>query len=79
MPSRTILSSIFVLAVLGSAGRALAQTGEFASQPPGSVVHQGYALQDAWQNARHRASVDPVKAPKLYRMESSEASKRRDK
>jgi hypothetical protein len=78
MPSRTILSSIFVLAVLGS-GHALAQTGEFASQPPGSVVHQGYALQDAWQNARHHASIDPVKAPKPYRMESSEASKRRDK
>ncbi len=79
------LSAILVLALLASAGHALAQTGEFAVQPPGSVVHQGYALQDWWQqqNARNRASagpsVEPAQGPKPRQMNSHETTKRRDK
>jgi hypothetical protein len=55
MQSRIPLSAILVLAMLASAGHGLAQTGEFANQPPGSVVHQGYALQDWWQSQRNGA------------------------
>jgi hypothetical protein len=53
MQSRITRSAILVLALLASAGHAFAQTGEFANQPPGSVVHQGYALQDWWQSQRN--------------------------
>src|SRR5580692_6501483 len=55
MPSRINLSALVLLAVLASAGHALAQTGEFANQPPGSVVHRGYELQDWWQSQRYGA------------------------
>jgi hypothetical protein len=82
MRSVTNFSAILVLAMLASAGNALAQTGEFANQPPGSVVHQGYALQDWWQNTRSRAAagpVEPVQGPKPRQMDSREAAKRRDK
>jgi len=77
------LSAILVLALLASAGHALAQTGEFANQPTGATVHQGYALQDWWQNARNRAStgpwVEPAQGPKPRQMNSYETTKRRDK
>lgn len=53
------VSAILVGALLASTVSVVAQTGEFASPVPGSVVHQGYALQDWWQNARKRAQVDP--------------------
>jgi hypothetical protein len=71
MQSRINLSAILVLAMLASAGHALAQTGEFASQPPGSVVHQGYALQDAWQNARNHPTVEPVQPRKPRKSSTS--------
>ena len=79
------LSAVLVLAALASAGQALAQTGEFANMPPGSVVHRGYELQDLWQqqNARNRALtspwVEPAQGPKPRPMNSSTATKRRDK
>jgi hypothetical protein len=64
MQSRINLSAIVLLAVLASAGSALAQTGEFANQPPGSVVHRGYELQDWWQSQRNGAheQAPPAKA-----------------
>jgi len=55
MQSCINLSAILTLVVLASTVSALAQTGEFANQPPGSVVHQGYALQDWWQSQRNGA------------------------
>jgi hypothetical protein len=77
------LSAILVLALLASAGSAFAQTGEFAVQPPGSVVHRGYALQDWYQNERNRASAgpwaEPTQGPKPRPMNSYETTKRRDK
>jgi hypothetical protein len=85
MQSPLKLSAILVFTVLASAGHALAQTGEFANQPTGTTVHQGYALQDWWQqqNARNRAStgpwVEPVQGPKPRQMNSDAAVKRRDK
>ena len=68
MQSRINLSAIVLLAMLAPAGGALAQTGEFANQPPGSVVHQGYALQDWWQSQRNGAreqapSAETMQAP----------------
>jgi hypothetical protein len=85
MQCRVKLSAVLVLAVLASAGQALAQTGEFANIPPGSVVHRGYELQDLWQqqNARNRALtspwIEPVRGPKPRQMNSDTATKRRDK
>ena len=68
MQSRVNLSAIVLLAMLAPAGGALAQTGEFANQPPGSVVHRGYALQDWWQSQRNGAreqapSAETMQAP----------------
>jgi hypothetical protein len=51
-----------VIVLLASTVSVVAQTGEFASPVPGSVVHQGYALQDWWQNARNRAPANPPAA-----------------
>jgi hypothetical protein len=83
MQSPINLSVILVLALLASAGHALAQTGEFPYQPPGSTVQRGYALQDWWQNARNRAfagpSVEPAQGPKPRQMNSYENTKRHDK
>jgi hypothetical protein len=85
MQSPMKLSAILVLALVASAGHALAQTGEFANQPTGATVHQGYALQDWWQqqNARNRASpgtwVEPAQGPKPRQMNSDTTTKRRDK
>lgn len=53
------VSAILVIALFTSTARVVAQTGEFASPVPGSVVHQGYELQDWWQNARNRARAEP--------------------
>jgi hypothetical protein len=53
------VSAILVVALFASTVAVVAQTGEFASPVPGSVVHQGYELQDWWQNARNRARLDP--------------------
>jgi hypothetical protein len=55
MQSHFMVSAILVVTLFGSSGGALAQTGEFASPVPGSVVHQGYALQDWWQRQRNGA------------------------
>lgn len=52
------VSAILVGALLASTASVVAQTGEFASPVPGSVVHQGYALQDWWQE-RNRGRVEP--------------------
>jgi hypothetical protein len=52
-------SAVLVVALFASTGSVVAQTGEFASPVPGSVVHEGYELQDRWQNARNRARVEP--------------------
>ena len=40
------LPAILVVALLASTASVVAQTGEFASPVPGSVVHQGYELQE---------------------------------
>jgi hypothetical protein len=44
--------AILIAFMLGSTPIATAQTGEFASQVPGAVVHAGWELQDQLQNAR---------------------------
>jgi hypothetical protein len=56
------VSAILVGALLASTTSVVAQTGEFASPVPGSVVHQGYALQDWWQE-RNRAPASPTAVP----------------
>jgi len=45
-------STILIASVLGSTLMATAQTGEFALQVPGSVVHRGWEIQDQLQDAR---------------------------
>jgi hypothetical protein len=51
--------AILVIVLFASTAGVVAQTGDFASPVPGYVVHQGYALQDWWQNARNSALVNP--------------------
>lgn len=69
--------AILALALFASTGSVVAQTGEFASPVPGSVVHQGYALQDWWQNARNPARVrPPVEAAQVPKPRQVEAAKR---
>ena len=64
MRSHLMVSAILVVTLFGSSGEALAQTGEFASPVPGSVVHQGYALQDWWRRRRNgaREQAPPAEA-----------------
>jgi hypothetical protein len=52
MRIQTALPAIMVASLLGSTLMAIAQTGEFATQVPGSVVHEGWELQDRLQDAR---------------------------
>ncbi len=56
------ISACIALALLASSGRVRAQTGEFASPVPGSVVHAGYGLQDWLQDLRNgtREPIPPV-------------------
>jgi hypothetical protein len=62
---------------------AVAQTAEFAATVPGEVVHAGYALQDAWQNARNAASasqsIGAPRRPKAQHSALQEDSRRRHK
>jgi hypothetical protein len=62
MRSHLKVSAVLVIALFASTASVVAQTGEFASPVPGSVVHQGYALQDWWQNARNPPPVSPPAA-----------------
>ena len=52
--------AILIASLLGSTLMAAAQTGEFATQVPGSVVHDGWELQDRLQNARSGAPAKSV-------------------
>ena len=65
------LPAILVVALLASTASVVAQTGEFASPVPGSVVHQGYELQDWWQTQWNRARVSPLAAAEPQQTESS--------
>ena len=53
------VSAMLMVVLFASTVRVIAQTGEFASPVPGSVVHQGYALQDWWQSLRNPALAPP--------------------
>jgi hypothetical protein len=64
------ISACVALALLASSPSVRAQTGEFASPVPGSVVHAGYGLQDWLQDLRNGtreppppAVVETVQAP----------------
>ena len=59
MPNLLKAPAILMVALFASTASVAAQTGEFANQPPGSVVHQGYALQDWWQSQRNGAREQP--------------------
>ena len=63
MRTRIALQAIFVASLLGSTISAVAQTGEFASQVPGRVVHDGWALQDYLQNLRNGTPAQPPNPP----------------
>jgi hypothetical protein len=68
MRSHLKVSAILVVTLFGSSGGVLAQTGEFASPVPGSVVHRGYELQDWWQSQRKGVpepapAVETIRAP----------------
>jgi len=77
------VSAILVITLFASTAPVVAQTGEFASPVPGAVVHQGYALQDWWQNARIAPPASPplgsMQTPKPRHVESPEAVKHRDR
>jgi hypothetical protein len=57
--SAVLAVALFASALFASTESVIAQTGEFASPVPGSVVHQGYALQDWWQSRRNGAPEPP--------------------
>jgi len=59
MPNHPKVPAILMVALFASTVSAAAQTGEFANQPPGSTVHQGYALQDWWQSLRNGTPEPP--------------------
>jgi hypothetical protein len=44
--------AILIASLLGSTPVATAQTGEFAGQVPGPIIHDAWELQDQIQNAR---------------------------
>jgi hypothetical protein len=48
------------VALLGSTPLAIAQTGEFVAHIPGSVVHDGWELQDKLQRARSGVPANSV-------------------
>jgi hypothetical protein len=63
MRSHFRISACFAIALLASSGSVMAQTGEFASPVPGSVVHAGYGLQDWLQDLRNgKSEPAPVEA-----------------
>jgi hypothetical protein len=62
MRSHFKVSAALMVALLTSTVSVAAQTGEFANQPPGSTVHQGYALQDWWQSLRNGTPEPPPPA-----------------
>jgi len=63
MRSHFRISACFAVALLAWSDSALAQTGEFASPVPGSVVHAGYGLQDWLQDLRNgKSGPAPVEA-----------------
>jgi hypothetical protein len=60
MRAQLAYPAILTAFLLGSTSMAPAQTGEFAVQVPGSVVHDGWELQDRLQNARSGAPAKSV-------------------
>jgi hypothetical protein len=55
------LPAILIAAsLLGSSPMATAQTGEFANQVPGPIIHNAWEMQDRFQNARSGTSVKSV-------------------
>jgi hypothetical protein len=54
------LPAILIASLLDSQTMATAQTGEFASQVPGSIIHDTWELQDQFQNVRSGTAVKSV-------------------
>jgi len=63
MRTQIALQAIIVASLLGLTLSAVAQTGEFGSPVPGRVVHDGWALQDYWQNQRNGTPARPANPP----------------
>lgn len=59
MRSHFKASACLAAVLLASSTSVLAQTGEFAATVPGSVVHEGYALQDWLQDLRNGTREPP--------------------
>jgi hypothetical protein len=53
------ITACVAVTLLASSGSVRAQTGEFASPVPGSVVHAGYGLQDWLQDLRNGRREPP--------------------
>jgi hypothetical protein len=53
------MSASLAVLLFASSGNVLAQTGEFAATVPGSVVREGFALQDWWQAQRNGVHEPP--------------------
>jgi hypothetical protein len=54
------LPAILIASLLGSSPMATAQTGEFAGQVPGPIVHDAWEIQDQLQRARSGTDVKSV-------------------
>jgi hypothetical protein len=63
MRTQIALQAIFIASLLGPTISAVAQTGEFAGQVPGRVVHEGWSLQDYLQNLRNGTPAQPANPP----------------
>jgi hypothetical protein len=63
MRARIVFPIILFASLPGSTLMAVAQTGEFATQIPGSVIHSAWEMQDQWQNLRSGLPARPVNPP----------------
>ena len=60
MRAKIVHPAILIASLLGSTLTAVAQTGEFAGQVPGPIIHNAWEMQDRFQNARSGAAAKSV-------------------
>jgi hypothetical protein len=60
MRAKIVHPAILIASLLDSTLTAGAQTGEFAGQVPGPIIHNAWEMQDRFQNARSGTAVKSV-------------------
>jgi hypothetical protein len=70
----TLPAILIAASLLGSSPMATAQTGEFAGQVPGPIIHNAWEMQDRFQNARSGTAVKSV-SPTVRSYDGSNSAK----